>query len=299
MKKTAKIVPVLRYLHVTPNAGEYNCYPQYFEKQMAYLAKRGFTTLTAKQFEGFLRGEPVPYKSVLITFDGGYLDNYVFAYPILKKYQLHASIFISTSSIKSGERRANFSEGEILPYCPPHAECKQKINNAHPEAVMLNWDELRFMVEDGTMAVHSFLHTQTRWDQQLNEEGKNAMVKKELEQSKDVLLKEMGDVDQHLCWPNGYFDDDYLALAKEAGFAYFYTNDSKGFNTREVSHDYIYRFSPPRKSGKRFGWRLWLARHPKLGYFYYHYIFSHVDPAADTVASATHQTPKESKENLY
>ena len=42
----------------------------------------------------------LPEKSVLITFDDGYADNYYFAYPILKKYNLKATFFVVGSWIK-------------------------------------------------------------------------------------------------------------------------------------------------------------------------------------------------------
>ena len=40
-----------------------------------------------------LRGEPLPEKPVVITFDDGYRSNYTLAYPILQKYSMKATIF--------------------------------------------------------------------------------------------------------------------------------------------------------------------------------------------------------------
>lgn len=265
-------MPILRYRHVTPNGGMFNCAPEMFTAHMAHLANYGYTALSATEFEKFLNGEPVPNRSVVITFDGGYLDNYVFAFPVLKKFELKANIFLSTSVIKQGEIRASFDSNEIIPFCPSHVECKQRINSGHPESVMMNWDEIRLMLQSGLIDVHSFAHTQTRWDQQLNEEGKNAAIQKEFEQSKSVLISEIGSVSQHFCWPNGYFDDDYLALAKEAGFKYFYTNDPRGFNTPTTSPDYLYRYIPSEKGETAFGLQLYGARHPnKLVRLFRHY----------------------------
>ena len=37
--------------------------------------------------------------SIVVTFDDGYMDNYLYAYPILKKYQVPATIFVTSGNI--------------------------------------------------------------------------------------------------------------------------------------------------------------------------------------------------------
>ncbi|NEN75673.1 polysaccharide deacetylase family protein [Pelistega sp. NLN82] len=271
MTTSAKIVPVLRYRHITPNGGDFNCLPTYFDEQMEHLAYQGFTTLSATEFASFLNGGEVPAKSVFITFDGGFLDNYVFAYPILKKYILKASVFLSTSFIKEGIVRSTYESGEILPFCPPHDECKRRIYAGHPETVMMNWDEVRYLKSSGIFDFHSLGYTQTRWEQQVNEEGKNMAMTKELEMSRAILQQELGEVSEHFCWPNGYFDEDYITLAKEAGFHYLYTTDFMGENYPHMDSTHIYRIDAPNKGGFFFSYRLWLARHPKIGHIYNRY----------------------------
>lgn len=271
IKKPAACVPVLRYRHVTPNGGDFNCTPKHFESQMQYLLARGYHILSADEFAQFMsgNGESIPRKSIFITFEGGYLDNYVFAYPILLKLDIKASIFLSTASIRAGEVRANTDGSEMLPFCPPHDECKIRINQGHPESVMMNWDEIRLMRQSGLIDFHSFAHTQTRWDHQLNAEGKYLAIKKELEQSKNILQEELGEVSAHLCWPHGYFDDGYVAVAQEAGFHYLYTTESLGFNRPHDNPLHIYRIDAPNKKGRALRWRLLFARQPRIGKWYH------------------------------
>ena len=33
---------------------------------------------------------PIPKNSIFLNFDDGYLDNYIYAYPLLKKYGISA-----------------------------------------------------------------------------------------------------------------------------------------------------------------------------------------------------------------
>ncbi|MGM0843613.1 MAG: polysaccharide deacetylase family protein [Bacillota bacterium] len=71
-----------------------------FEKQMKYLHDNGYETLTLKELHAFLNNEiEIPDKSVVLTFDDGFKDNYEEAYPILKKYGFKAANFIVTGAI--------------------------------------------------------------------------------------------------------------------------------------------------------------------------------------------------------
>lgn len=73
-----------------------------FEKQMKFLHDFKFKTLTLDEFYKWKKGEiEVPFNSVLVTFDDGYLSNYEYAYPILKKYNINATAFIIGKNLKN------------------------------------------------------------------------------------------------------------------------------------------------------------------------------------------------------
>ena len=63
----------------------------------------GYTTLTLSQLNDYIfNDKAIPEKSVVITFDDGYKDNYTNAFPILKELNMNATIFV-VSSLINGE----------------------------------------------------------------------------------------------------------------------------------------------------------------------------------------------------
>jgi peptidoglycan/xylan/chitin deacetylase (PgdA/CDA1 family) len=68
--------------------------PEMFERHIAYIVKH-FNVISLKTLQLFLRdGHPLPNRPLLITFDDGYLDNYINAYPVLRRYKLPAVLFL-------------------------------------------------------------------------------------------------------------------------------------------------------------------------------------------------------------
>lgn len=76
--------------------------PQGFEMQMRYFCRNYEIIPLDKLVEYMTQGIPLPKKAVVITFDDGYKDNYRNAYPILKKYHIPATIFLTTGHIGTG-----------------------------------------------------------------------------------------------------------------------------------------------------------------------------------------------------
>ncbi|MDP1713479.1 MAG: polysaccharide deacetylase family protein [Anaerolineales bacterium] len=75
--------------------------PAEFSHQMDYLA-RWFNVISLHELINWLDGhQSLPAYAALITFDDGYLDNYTQAYPILKKYDFPAVIFLTSGHIET------------------------------------------------------------------------------------------------------------------------------------------------------------------------------------------------------
>jgi peptidoglycan/xylan/chitin deacetylase (PgdA/CDA1 family) len=69
------------------------------ERQFAVLKKHWNVVHLHDIVSRTARRDPIPPDTVAITFDDGYRDNYELAYPLLKKWNLPATIFLATSFI--------------------------------------------------------------------------------------------------------------------------------------------------------------------------------------------------------
>jgi peptidoglycan/xylan/chitin deacetylase (PgdA/CDA1 family) len=95
------LITVLAYHRVAIDEDDINAVSlENFEKQMAFL-KRRYSVIRLDELLSRMNAGLNDERSVVITFDDGYLDNYTNAVPILEKYELPASFFISTGFIGS------------------------------------------------------------------------------------------------------------------------------------------------------------------------------------------------------
>ncbi len=74
--------------------------PENFSYQMDYLKNHGYKVISLDELvRGIKEKRSFPKKTVVITFDDGYQDNYHQAFPILKENQFLAIIFVSSEQI--------------------------------------------------------------------------------------------------------------------------------------------------------------------------------------------------------
>lgn len=74
----------------------YVCYEKEFNEQMKFLNENGYSSLSLNDYWDIREGRKVcPPKGVLITCDDGFESNYLYAYPILRKLKMKATIFMS------------------------------------------------------------------------------------------------------------------------------------------------------------------------------------------------------------
>ncbi len=75
--------------------------PEFFDAQLKYLASR-YRILSLPDAISRLEKGGLDQETIVITFDDGWRDNITFAFPLLKKYGIPATIFFVCDSIESG-----------------------------------------------------------------------------------------------------------------------------------------------------------------------------------------------------
>lgn len=225
-------IPVLMYHHVNPQGNFINVKPGAFESHIRYLKEKGYTTLHTNEFNLILKGKlPCPKKPVMLTFDDGWLDNWIFAYPVLLRYQIKAVIFTVTSWIAESGRRKR-SDEEITAGLPTHTECQKMVDSNQSADVMISWDEIIEMQNSGLIEFQPHTHRHQRWDKLYNDDKMriNNELHGELETSKKIVEGRLNKKCNVLCWPWGKYNEDYINIARSMGYELLFTTD-KGTNT--------------------------------------------------------------------
>ncbi len=73
-----------------------------FENQMRYLTKTHRIMSLNELAKALLEGKSLDGKIAVVTFDDGYKDSYKYAFPVLKKYNIPATIFLITGHVDEG-----------------------------------------------------------------------------------------------------------------------------------------------------------------------------------------------------
>ncbi|MEW9094137.1 MAG: polysaccharide deacetylase family protein [Clostridiaceae bacterium] len=153
-----------------------------FRKQMKYINDNGYTTLTMDElYSFFIENKPIPKKSLVITFDDGYLDNYKYAYPILKEFNLKATIFVIASNIDKDNRSMNSQQLKEL-----------QANGIDIQSHTLNHEELNKL----------------SYEKQLQT----------LKESKEIIEKNLDKKINYIAYPYGRYNEDTIRAAKDAGY---------------------------------------------------------------------------------
>lgn len=84
------VVPIFMYHEVKPYKTRKDVITPYeIESDLEFLKKNHYSTLTMKDLIAYANGQKeLPEKPIILTFDDGYLNNYQYVYPLLKKYNM-------------------------------------------------------------------------------------------------------------------------------------------------------------------------------------------------------------------
>lgn len=201
--KSSSVVPILMYHSFKVEEDKLIPYvdPKIFAYQMKFFADNNYNAVGPDKVIAYMtKKEKMPPRTVMITADDGLVSFYDNAYPVLKKYNLPATVFVVTSHIgKPG---------------------------------YLDWSQLREMSDSGLVTIGS--HTKSHpWlpSASVDEEK----LYNELAVSKDILEKGLGKKVDYLCYPSGAFNDAVREAAKKYGYkGAFTTNPTRRSDINDI-----------------------------------------------------------------
>jgi peptidoglycan/xylan/chitin deacetylase (PgdA/CDA1 family) len=188
-------VPILMYHSVAecppPTTRRLSVSPDSFAEHVAFLVEHGFTGMTFSDLaDAFEAGRPLPKRPVVLTFDDGYADFATEAWPILRRHDFPATVFVTTGWLADAGSNAA----------------------GRPLDTMLNRAQVHALATAGIeIGAHS--HSHPKLDQL-----PDALIHQELEESREWLEECTGAPVTALAYPFGYSSRRVRIVARAAGY---------------------------------------------------------------------------------
>lgn len=194
------VVPILMYHSVSPDAVPENRLSVSvisFNRQMHFLKRYNYNVITLEEFADLARKkEKIPPRTVILTFDDGYKDNFTYAFPILQRYGLRANMFIIVNEV------------------------------GRPEGDRLSWDDIRIMRNSGLISFGSHC----LGPEPLTNIESEEVRRREIFDSRKMLEERLGRRVTAFSYPEGKFNDRIKRMVMDAGYTVAVTtNPGKEF----------------------------------------------------------------------
>jgi len=165
-----------------------------FSRQMQYLFDKRYLTITLDHFYKLANnGLTLPNRTIILTFDDGYEDNYSIVLPVLKRYNFVANFFITTDFIGTNKV---FDWDEKTPH----------------RRMILSWEEVKEISDQG-MLIGSHTCTHALLGELLLEKAQL-----EIERSKAIIEEKTNKPVHFLSYPKSSFNADIKQITKRAGY---------------------------------------------------------------------------------
>lgn len=168
-------VPILAYHRIGGRANRMAISSEAFEAQLRFLSQGGWRVVSLAEFAEFLEGRlALPAKSVVLSFDDGHVSAWHYAYPLLRKYGVPATFFVTTDVLGGGD--------------------------------FLRWEQVREMAASGLADFQ--LHSRSHANLILRLPGESesayrARIDSEIRGPRDLLTKQLGRAPRFYAYPFG------------------------------------------------------------------------------------------------
>ncbi len=180
-----------------------------FESQMRFLKKK-INVISIDELKGHItQKRTFTSGSCLVTFDDGWKDNFINAYPMLKKYNIPAAIFLPTEYIGTGKRFWQERLNHMLKIL--HYRCKSDIKLNEKALNKFRESELRkIIISDGRdleEKISNFVAKQKQYKEEIIEKLIDKMTRfLEIEDDKITQIDDFMNWDEIHIMSNGGVD---------------------------------------------------------------------------------------------
>ena len=202
-------LPIIMYhglLKEEKRQGQFIISPNLFEQDLRYLQENGYTTVVIADLIAYVQdGKPRPEKPVMLTFDDGYYNNYLYAFPLLKQY--NCKMVLSPIGRYTDEYTQN--------------------KDTHANYAHCSWDAVREMMASGLVEFqnHSYnLHSIDSGRKGAKKKAVESLVDYRTLLVEDVMKmqtrmrEETGYTPTAFVYPFGAVSSESLPILKELGF---------------------------------------------------------------------------------
>jgi peptidoglycan/xylan/chitin deacetylase (PgdA/CDA1 family) len=205
--------------------------PAMLERQIDYLALTSQVIDYDSALCNLQDGVSQPSGAIVLTFDDGYLDFYTNVFPLLQRWHLPATLFVTTGFVEEGVAypMLSFPQLEVKP---------------------VTWEMLGEMAESGLVTLGAHTHTHP-----VLTEVTLPQIEEELAKPIDLFQQRLGIRPRHFCYPRAVWRPDIEQLV-----ARYYQSAAIGGGTRAKTAGF-HRFRIPRLPIRRSdGWRFFRAK---------------------------------------
>ena len=182
-------VPILCYHRFGSRASSMTLTAASFEAQMRYLAQNGYSVIPMAKLVDFLDGKiALPRKSVVITIDDGYRSTYDIAWPVLRKFNFPATVFLYTDFVGASDA--------------------------------LTWPQMKEMTASGLVDIQPHSKTHANLTMRLADENDaryRERIKREVEAPVDVIRERLGEATVTYAYPYGDVNDVVVEYLRGKG----------------------------------------------------------------------------------
>lgn len=206
--------PILMYHMIsapeTPQEKRYACPPKTLYKHMQYLRTNNYNIVNLDTIiEHLNHKRELPEKTIAVTLDDGFRDNYENALAIFQKFNIPATIFLASGMMEKTNIWMH--------------------THGFPERAMLSWAQIKAMQQQGiSFGAHTVNHVK------LTELTAEEMLA-ELVDSKKQIEEQLGISVKHFAYPYGLLDATVRTMTEKAAYTSACSTRS-GFNTLKTDH---------------------------------------------------------------